>query len=137
MDRFELRYTDYSLSSDQEAVRDAFGEFFANECPTERVRAAEPLGYDEKLWRMLADLGAASMGLPEARRLVPAAFAYAAQVATHGATTSAHMQGGLGFTIEADASLYFLRAKGWSLLAGDPAEDVIAVADALIAGSGW
>jgi len=347
MDRFELRYADYSLSRDQEAVRDAFREFFANKCPTERVRAAEPLGYDEKLWRELADLGAAAMGLPEsaggdgaglvelllvaeeagaalapvpfiehaaasraladvpgapaelvadaaggrrilalamepasaqgrqlvpggavarsvlamsgstlvvvhadeppplapnqgstplawwdladsqrqelaegpdawaryqvaraewklltaaalvglteralgvavefaktretmgvpigslqgvafpladvaigisgarnlvwragwmlehepeeARRLVPAAFAYAAQVATHGATTSAHMQGGLGFTIEADASLYFLRAKGWSLLAGDPAEDVIAVADALIAASG-
>ncbi len=35
MDRFELRYADYSLSSDQEAVRDAFGEFFRNECPTE------------------------------------------------------------------------------------------------------
>jgi alkylation response protein AidB-like acyl-CoA dehydrogenase len=344
MDRFELRYADYSLSSDQEAVRDAFHEFFTNECPTERVRAAEPLGYDEKLWRKLADLGAASMGLAEsaggdgaalvdlllvaeeagaalapvpfiehavasralagspgapaglvadaaggrrilalamepagavgrqlvpggavargvlaldgstlvvvhadeppplapnqgstplawwdladgqrqelasgpdavaryqlareewklltaaalvglteralgvavefaktretmgvpigslqgvafpladvaigiagarnlvwragwmlehepaeARRLGPAAFAYAAQVATHGATTAAHMQGGLGFTIEADASLYFLRAKGWSLLAGDPAEDVIAVADALAA----
>src|SRR5580658_5529089 len=65
MDRFELRYADYSLSSDQEAVRDAFREFFTNECPTERVRAAEPLGYDEKLWRKLADLGAASMGLPE------------------------------------------------------------------------
>jgi len=29
------------------------------------VRAAEPLGYDEKLWRQLADMGAASMGLPE------------------------------------------------------------------------
>jgi alkylation response protein AidB-like acyl-CoA dehydrogenase len=351
MDRFELRYADYSLSSDQEAVRDAFREFFTNECPTECVRAAEPLGYDEKLWRQLADMGAASMGLAEsaggdgaalidlllvaeaagaalapvpfiehaaasralsgvlfggpsapaelvadaaggrrivalameplgaagslgrqlvpggavarsvlaldgetlvvvhadeppplapnqgstplawwdlaggarqelasgpsavaryqvaraewklmtaaalvglteralgvavefaktretmgvpigalqgvafpladvaigisgarnliwragwmlehepaqARRLVPAAFAYAAEVATHGATTSAHMQGGLGFTTEADASLYFLRAKGWSLLAGDPAEDVIAVADALAA----
>ena len=65
MDRFELRYADYSLSSDQEAVRDAFHAFFTNECPTERVRAAEPLGYDEKLWRQLADLGAASMGLPE------------------------------------------------------------------------
>jgi hypothetical protein len=49
MDRFELRYADYSLSSDQEAVRDAFRAFFTNECPTERVRAAEPLGYDEKL----------------------------------------------------------------------------------------
>jgi len=65
MDRFELRYADYSLSSEQEAVRDAFHEFFTNECPTERVRAAEPLGYDEKLWRQLADLGAASMGLAE------------------------------------------------------------------------
>jgi alkylation response protein AidB-like acyl-CoA dehydrogenase len=65
--------------------------------------------------------------------LVPAAFGYAAQVATHGATTSAHMQGGLGFTTEADASLYFLRAKGWSLLAGDPAEDLIAAGDALAA----
>jgi len=352
VDEFELRYADYSLSSDQEAVRDAFNEFFRNECPSERVRAAEPLGHDEKLWRQLADMGAASMGLPEraggdgaalvdlmlvaeeagaalapvpfvehvaasraladaaagrapdgwladaasgrrilalamepagtglagtgarqlvpggavargvlaldgdalvlveadeppspvanqgstplawwnladgrrqrlaegpsaealyrraraewklltaaaltglteralgiavefaktretmgvpigslqgvsfpladvaigvsgarnmirragwmlehepaeARPLVPAAFAYAARVATHGTTTAAHMQGGLGFTIEADASLYFLRAKGWSLLGGDPAEDVIAVADALAAG---
>src|SRR5215469_15950363 len=65
MDRFELRYADYSLNSDQEAVRDAFHEFFANECSTERVRAAEPLGYDEKLWRQLTEMGAASMGLPE------------------------------------------------------------------------
>src|SRR5436190_5204756 len=65
VDEFELRYADYSLSSDQEAVRDAFAEFFRNECPSERVRAAEPLGYDEKLWRQLADMGAASMGLPE------------------------------------------------------------------------
>jgi alkylation response protein AidB-like acyl-CoA dehydrogenase len=343
MDHFELRYTDYSLTDDQEAVRDAFREFFTSECPTTRVRAAEPLGYDPKLWRQLTELGAASMALPESaggdgaglvdlvivaeeagaalapvpfaehaaasraiasysggpaglvlaaagerpaslalqpvagnggqlvpagavvrdvvaltgeelvlvhadeppdlvpnqgrtplarwplaagprtvlatgaaaaavyataraewklltaaalvglteralgiaveftktretmgvpvgalqgvsfpladvaigiagarnliRRaawmaenepgahpgLVPAAFAYAAQVATHGATTSAHMQGGLGFTAEADASLYFLRAKGWSVLGGDPAADIIAVGDALIA----
>src|SRR5437764_10816031 len=55
VDEFELRYADYSLGSDQEAVRDAFAEFFRNECPSERVRAAEPLGYDEKLWRQLAD----------------------------------------------------------------------------------
>jgi len=344
MNESEFRYADYSLSGDQEAVRDAFADFFAKQCPAERVRKAEPLGYDETLWRQLTDMGAASMGLPEqaggdgaslvdlllvaeelggaaapvpfiehaaasralaeapgapaglladaatgrrllalamrpadgqarqlvpggavardvlaltgdtlvvvhadsppplvpnqgstplawwdlaggsrdeiaegpgavtlyrraraewklltaaalvglteralgiavefaktretmgvpigslqgvsfpladvaigisgarnlarraawmlehepgqSRHLVPAAFAYAAEVATGGATTSAHMQGGLGFTIEADASLYFLRAKGWSVLAGDPAEDVIAVADALAA----
>jgi alkylation response protein AidB-like acyl-CoA dehydrogenase len=344
MDGLELRYSDYALTDDQESVRDAFRDFFTSECPSPRVRAAEPLGHDEKLWGQLTEMGAASMGLPESaggdgatlvdltliaeeagsalapvpfiehaaasralaavpgppaelltaaaagrrilvlamepadrearqlvpggavardvialdgralvavhadeppplvanqgstplawwnlaggkrtvlaegpaaeaiyqtaraewklltaaaligltqralevavefaktretmgvpigtlqgvsfplgdvaigtsggrnliRRaawtlendrdhagvLVPAAFGYAAQVATHGATTSAHMQGGLGFTIEADASLYFLRAKGWSLLAGDPAEDLIAAGDALAA----
>jgi alkylation response protein AidB-like acyl-CoA dehydrogenase len=346
MDSFELRYADYSLTEEQLAVRDAFREFFASECPPDRVRAAEPLGYDAKLWGQLTELGAASMGLPESvggdgaglvdlaivaeeagaalapvpfaehvaasralasaagtagaagdvlgaagerpvslalrpaagaaalvpagaavrdvvaldgdtlvlvraaepaplipnqgstplarweigegaasrtvlgtgagavavyqaaraewqlltaaalvglteralsgavefvktretmgvvigalqgvsfpladvaigvsgarnlvRRaawladnepgahagLVQAAFAYAARVATHGATTSAHMQGGLGFTTEADASLYFLRAKGWSVLGGDPARDVMAVGDALVA----
>ena len=62
MDEFELRYADYTLSGDQEAVRDAFADFFGHECPLERVRAAEHLGYDEKLWRQLADMGAASMG---------------------------------------------------------------------------
>ncbi|MCU1533359.1 MAG: Acyl-CoA dehydrogenase [Arthrobacter sp.] len=52
------------------------------------------------------------------------AFDYAVRTATHGTTTAAHMQGGLGFTIEADASLYFLRAKGWSLLAGGLGENL-------------
>ena len=58
-------------------------------------------------------------------------------MATHGTITSAHVQGGLGFTIEADASLYFLRAKGWSVLGGDPARDVMAVADALLRRQSW
>jgi alkylation response protein AidB-like acyl-CoA dehydrogenase len=345
LDMFELRYSDFSLADDELAVRDAFREFFAAQCPTSRVRAAEASGFDAKLWRQITELGAAAMGLPEsaggddaglfvlgivaeevgaalapvpfaehtaasravarfaggsaragevlasvaerplslvpqpvtglASALVPAgavacdvlaldgdelvllraqppplvpnqgstplarwavrdgvtrtvlvsgsdavaayatacaewrlltaaalvgltqralclavefsktretmgvpigslqgvafplvdveigvsgarnlvrkaawlaenepgghpglseaAFAYAAQVATHGTTTAAHVQGGLGFTIEADASLYFLRAKGWSVLGGDPARQVMAVGNALIA----
>jgi alkylation response protein AidB-like acyl-CoA dehydrogenase len=345
MDLFELRHHDYSLTEDEEAVQGAFREFFTAECPTSRVRAAEPLGYDAKLWRQVGEIGAATMGLPEAaggdgagllllaivaeeagaalapvplaehtaatraiasfpgrsadaasvlpraaerpatlvlqpvtglssalvpagavardvlaldgddlvllgaeappplilnqgrtplarwpvrdgvtrttlgsgaaavaayetarrewqlltaaalvgftekalwigaefaktretmgvpiatlqgvafpladvmigvsgarnlvRRaawmadnepgahpeLIPAAFAYAAQVATHGTYTAAHVQGGLGFTVEADASLYFLRANGWSVLGGDPRREVTAVGDALI-----
>jgi hypothetical protein len=67
----------------------------------------------------------------QARPLVPAAFAYAARVARHGTITAAQMRGGLGFTVEADASLYLLRAKGWSLFGGDPAEDLIADPDHL------
>jgi hypothetical protein len=54
------------LSSDQEAVRDAFGKFFTKECPTECMRDAEPLGFDERLWRQVADTIIAQhiLGLP-------------------------------------------------------------------------
>ena len=40
----ELRASDFSLSEDQQALRDAFVSFFERECPIERVRAAEPAG---------------------------------------------------------------------------------------------
>lgn len=344
MDRFELRRQDFSLDDGQEAVRDAFAEFFAKECPTTRVRAAEPLGFDKDLWSQVIGMGVAGMSLPAAvggddatlvdlvllteeygraiapvplishvtatrllartapdsavlapaiagdriltvapaavvggrAQLVPdaavatdvlalvdgelalypqdtpgtqvpnqgdtplawwspstetdkqvlasgpeaeqlhraavvewkllmaaaligmteaalghavefaktretmgvpigtlqgvafplteiaigieggrnmvwkaawlaehepdtqpylplAAFAYAAKVATYGTTSSAHYQGGLGFTTEADASLYFLRAKGWSVLAGDPAADLVDIGAQLVA----
>jgi alkylation response protein AidB-like acyl-CoA dehydrogenase len=74
---------------------------------------------------------------PDERPELPVlAFAYASRVATHGTTTSAHMQGGLGFTVEADASLFFLRSKGWSVLGGDPNADLVTVGDALLASVG-
>jgi len=67
------------------------------------------------------------------RHAAAAAFAYAAKVATEGTTISAHVQGGLGFTVEADASLYFLRAKGWSLAGGPVTDDVRDVGASLLA----
>jgi alkylation response protein AidB-like acyl-CoA dehydrogenase len=66
MDRFELRRQDFSLDDDQQAVRDAFAEFFAKECPTTVVRAAEPLGFDKALWSQLVGMGVAAMSLPAA-----------------------------------------------------------------------
>ncbi|MET9089462.1 acyl-CoA dehydrogenase [Streptomyces sp. NPDC004237] len=60
------------------------------------------------------------------------AFDAARRTATHGTTTAAHLQGGLGFTVEADAGLYFLRAKGWSALAGDPGADLSAIGERLL-----
>ena len=63
--------------------------------------------------------------------LLRAAWVYACKVATRGVETAQHMQGGLGFTVEADASLYFMRVKGWSALAGDPMYDALAVGDML------
>jgi alkylation response protein AidB-like acyl-CoA dehydrogenase len=67
MDRFELRRQDFSLDENQEAVRDAFADFFAKECPTSVVRAAEPLGYDKALWSKLLGMGVAAMSLPESQ----------------------------------------------------------------------
>jgi alkylation response protein AidB-like acyl-CoA dehydrogenase len=52
-----------------------------------------------------------------------AAFDYATRTATAATQVSAHVQGGLGVSCEADISLYFLRAKGWSALAGDRSRD--------------
>lgn len=57
----ELRPTE-----DQQQLIDAFAALYAKESPPERVRAAEPLGFDEKLWRQLFDTGVLSMAVDEA-----------------------------------------------------------------------
>jgi alkylation response protein AidB-like acyl-CoA dehydrogenase len=59
------RQAAYTLSEEQEALRDAFASFFERECPTDLVRAAEPSGFDGRLWARLADMRAVAMGLPE------------------------------------------------------------------------
>lgn len=53
------------LTEDQAVVQETFADFFAKECGTERVRAAEPLGFDERLWGQLVAMGAPTMGVPE------------------------------------------------------------------------
>lgn len=62
----ELRQADYSLTDDQESLRDAFGTFFERECPSTRVRASEPSGFDGELWQRLAGMRVVAMGVPEA-----------------------------------------------------------------------
>jgi alkylation response protein AidB-like acyl-CoA dehydrogenase len=61
-----LRRADYSLSDEQRALRDSIAAFLDRECPPERVRKAEPLGYDERLWAKLVDFGVLRMGVSEA-----------------------------------------------------------------------
>lgn len=64
-DDHPLRQADYTLSDDHEALRDVFKGFFDRECPPERVRAAEPLGFDAELWKALLDMRIVAMGVPE------------------------------------------------------------------------
>ena len=47
------------LSEEQELLRDTFARLFAAESSPERVRAAEPSGFDTALWKTLADAGRA------------------------------------------------------------------------------
>lgn len=63
--------------------------------------------------------------------LVPMAYHFAEHTAVHGTTVAVHTLGGVGFTVESDVQLYFRRAKGWTLVGGDPQVVLDDVADAL------
>jgi alkylation response protein AidB-like acyl-CoA dehydrogenase len=54
-----------SLREDQQAIVVAFDDFFRKESPPERVRAAEPLGFDADLWRALVDVGGPGIAVSE------------------------------------------------------------------------
>ena len=66
----------------------------------------------------------------EARDLIPIAYLNAVETATKAPTVGVHVQGGLGFTVESDMHLFFRRAKGWTLVAGDPAYELDTIAAA-------
>jgi alkylation response protein AidB-like acyl-CoA dehydrogenase len=51
------------LPEDSVPVKEMFERFFAAESTSERVRAAEPVGFDPALWKSLVELGAPSMRL--------------------------------------------------------------------------
>lgn len=51
--------------------------------------------------------------------LAVCALLAAGRAAEQAGATTIHTQGGFGFTLEADVQLYYRRAKGWALMAGD------------------
>lgn len=57
---------DLALSDDQEQLVGAFALLCSREVTPERVREAEPTGFDPALWQSLVALGAPGMGAPEA-----------------------------------------------------------------------
>jgi alkylation response protein AidB-like acyl-CoA dehydrogenase len=50
----------------QQQLIDAFAALYAKESPPERVRSAEPLGFDERLWAQLTEMGVVAMAVDEA-----------------------------------------------------------------------
>ena len=56
---------DLGLDDEQEQLVASFTTLFAKESSSERVRAAEPAGFDPLLWRALLDVGAVTMAVDE------------------------------------------------------------------------
>ena len=65
-------------------------------------------------------------------QLIPMAYLFAEEAAVRSATVGVHTLGGVGFTVEADEQLFFRRAKGWTLMAGDPLAELDAIADVVL-----
>lgn len=56
---------DLSLSDEQRQLVDSFAAMYARESTSQRVRAAEPLGFDPKLWEALVQTGVVEMAVGE------------------------------------------------------------------------
>lgn len=56
----------------------------------------------------------------ERPELAGCAFVFMAEEAAKAATMAVHIQGGLGVSVEAAATAYLVRARGWVLAGGDP-----------------
>ena len=61
-----LTVVDLSLTGEQRQLVDSFAALFARESSSERVRAAEPSGFDLKLWKALLETGTVEMAVDEA-----------------------------------------------------------------------
>lgn len=61
-----LRWNDYSLDEQQEAVHEVFTDFFRSLATSEVVRAADG-GHDGGLWSRALETGVVSMAVPEAK----------------------------------------------------------------------
>ena len=56
-------------------------------------------------------------------------FLFAGEAAVHATDRSLHFHGGYGFSEEYDIQMYYRRARGWRLIAGDPRNEYVALAD--------
>jgi alkylation response protein AidB-like acyl-CoA dehydrogenase len=56
-----------TLTDDQAAIVQSFRDFVRNEVTGDRVRAAEPIGFDEALWKATSSVGAVGIGIPTER----------------------------------------------------------------------
>jgi len=72
----------------------------------------------------------------ERPELAPSVFVFMAEEASKAATMAVHIQGGLGVSVEAAATAYLVRARGWAVAGGDPGTTAKYVAQIVAAREG-
>ena len=82
--------------------------------------------------RALWMLDAESAAAPDAQTFAAMAFLFASEAAQRAAAASLHYHGGYGYAEEYDIGLYYRRAKGWSLIYDNPAQEYQRLADTLL-----
>jgi len=123
----------------------------------ERHQFGRPIGAFQALQQQLADLpiavdgayllaakaawagdratpGVIDVGLCDVtdfETLAAMAFVYAADAAALVTDRSLHAHGGYGYAQEYDIQLFYRRARGWALVAGDPSRECLALSDRL------
>ena len=68
----------------------------------------------------------------DAQTFAAMAFLFTSEAAQRAAAASLHYHGGYGYAEEYDIGLYYRRAKGWSLIYGNPAREYQRLADILL-----
>ena len=69
---------------------------------------------------------------PDAHTKATMAFLFSAEAAQHASSTALQYHGGYGYAEEYDIQLYYRRARGWALQAGDPTLVYRRLADRLL-----
>lgn len=82
--------------------------------------------------RALWMLDIESAAAPDAQTFAAMAFLFASEAAQRAAAASLHYHGGYGYAEEYDIGLYYRRAKGWSLIYDNPAQEYQRLADTLL-----
>nr|WP_275585970.1 acyl-CoA dehydrogenase family protein [Geodermatophilus sabuli] len=124
-----------ALAVDYAREREAFGRRIGSYQAVKHLLVDAWVGVDQLrslVWWAAWAADAAPGELPLA---AAAAKAYAAEAFERAAETCIQVHGGIGFTWEHDAHLYWRRAKVDRLLLGDAAEHLDAVARLAVAGA--
>lgn len=83
--------------------------------------AADTDGARLLVWRSIHDIATAAA---DAAASVSMAYWFATQALTRAVTRSIRVFGGYGMSMEYDIQLYFRRGRAWSLIAGDPLDEL-------------